>query len=201
MTVRLAILRHGETEMNSRALMQGYGADYPLNERGRRQAERAAARLTGAGITAIFSSDLPRALETAEIVAAEVGHEVRCDPRLREQDIGDWEGRSWPDVTAEEVRAMRGDLDFAPGGGESRRQVRDRVRPLIAELAGGTGGDYPLVVSHGGVLIAMMHDLLDIHCSPRPRFYGSNCGLTEFVWDGDVFRLTTFDETHYLDGV
>ena len=96
--MKLSFLRHGETQMNRDLCMQGYGSDYPLNDRGRRQAGRAARRLSGEEITAIIASDLSRAFETAEIVAAEVGLPVRPDVRLREQDIGDWEGNSLEDT-------------------------------------------------------------------------------------------------------
>ncbi|HYG70238.1 MAG TPA: histidine phosphatase family protein, partial [Anaeromyxobacteraceae bacterium] len=89
---RLFLVRHGETDWNVAGRWQGQ-TDIPLNEAGRAQARELARRMRGEGIATIAASDLLRARETAEIVAAELGLEVRIlDHRLREQSFGAFEG-------------------------------------------------------------------------------------------------------------
>jgi broad specificity phosphatase PhoE len=90
----LLLVRHGETDWNRDGRWQG-GSDTRLNDLGREQARALAERLDGS-IDVLYSSDLARARETAEIVAAKLGLEVHVDPRLRERSFGSWEGRTTP---------------------------------------------------------------------------------------------------------
>jgi broad specificity phosphatase PhoE len=87
----LLLVRHGETDWNAEGRLQGH-TDMPLNDLGRRQARALADELAGDGIEAVYSSDLARASETAEIVAERLGLPVGLDPDLREKDWGTWEG-------------------------------------------------------------------------------------------------------------
>jgi broad specificity phosphatase PhoE len=93
----LLLVRHGETDWNAERRWQGH-ADVPLNERGRDQAERLAEELENARVDAVYSSDLSRARETAEIVGARLGVPVVLDPALREIDVGSREGLTWPET-------------------------------------------------------------------------------------------------------
>src|SRR5579871_2475081 len=95
----LLLARHGETDWNSERRWQGH-ADRPLNDTGRAQAAELAESLDGTAIAAIYSSDLARARETAEIVAARLGLTVVLDPGLREVDVGDWSGVRHDEVAA-----------------------------------------------------------------------------------------------------
>src|SRR5437588_3871929 len=96
------LARHGETDDNRDPIrFQGW-RDTPLNDAGRRQAEELAERVSGEGIVSLWSSDLIRASETAEIVGARLGLGVRLDPRLREANRGRWEGRLFRDVAHDE---------------------------------------------------------------------------------------------------
>src|SRR5437588_2345850 len=99
------LARHGETDDNRPPLrFQGW-RDTPLNETGRRQAAELAERMLSSGITSLWSSDLSRARETADIVGRRLGVEARLDWRLREANRGDWEGRLFDDVAREEPDA------------------------------------------------------------------------------------------------
>jgi broad specificity phosphatase PhoE len=96
------LARHGETDDNREPLrFQGW-RDTPLNDTGRRQAAELAERLVDTGIVSLWSSDLSRATETAEIVGARLGLVATLDPRLREANRGRWEGRLFRDVAREE---------------------------------------------------------------------------------------------------
>ena len=95
----ILLARHGETEWNREGRFQGH-ADPPLNATGRAQAAELAAGLKGVELAAVYSSPLRRALETAELVAAEHGLEPVAVDALREVDVGFWEGLTRPEVEA-----------------------------------------------------------------------------------------------------
>jgi broad specificity phosphatase PhoE len=152
------LIRHGESTWNARALWQGQG-DPPLSERGRRQAAALAARLAHEGIELLLASDLRRAAETAAIVGEAVGHAPRLDPRLRELDVGSWTGLGRDEIEAHDpellARFEAEDPDARPGGGETRREIQQRVRRTFAELAAHHAGRRVAVVTHLGVVRAI----------------------------------------------
>ncbi len=130
----LYIIRHGQTELNSRRLLQGR-TDVPLNQEGLSQARQTGSRLKSAGIRFdhVFSSPLIRAVRTAELVAD--GCCVQVEPRLIEMDYGPWEGM---DLTAPEPEVLAFFRDFihvpAPEGMEPLDHVVERVGSFIEEL-------------------------------------------------------------------
>lgn len=201
---RLLYLRHGETDMNRDHQMQGVPG-ISLNPRGREQLARAAGRLEGEGISRIVASDLDRARESAEIVADRLGLPVTTDPRLREQDLGEWEGKSWPRLAEftsdEEVEGFLCDLDFAPAGGETKRSVLTRTTTVFEELRESHPGETVLAVSHGGPLLVFTYEVLRIPFDERNRFYAMNGSLTEFEVIDGIWRLVTLNEMHYMRGV
>jgi probable phosphoglycerate mutase len=197
-TPRLLIVRHGETDMNKNAQMQGHNA-VALNETGRRQLSRTARRLEFEDIDVVYASDFVRAQESAGIITARNGIEIRTDTRLREQDLGDWEGRVWFDLPEDEVGRFIGDLDFAPGGGETKRSVRERVRGFLGDMVERHAGETVLIVTHGGPLTVMIYDILGIPFGPTNLFYVRNGGLSEIEWADDHWRLITLDEVHFLE--
>jgi broad specificity phosphatase PhoE len=199
--LRLVYLRHGETDLNREHRMQG-DTDAPLNETGRAQVAAAAKRLRGEKIAAVYSSDLLRARESAEAAVADHDLTVRTDPRLREQRLGDWEGDIWHELTeaygADAIERFLGDLEFAPPGGESRREVRDRVREFLEDLLESHGdGETVLVVSHGGPLFVLLHEVLDLPYSRRKRFYGANGSVSVFLHGSGGWQLVSFNETWF----
>ena len=147
------LARHGETDDNREPLrFQGW-RDTPLNDTGRRQAEALAERVTGQGIVSLWSSDLSRARETAEIVGTRLGLQVRLDARLREANRGRWEGRLFRDVAAHEPELfaawMRAGPQWRFPGGESLSEQQQRVEACVEDIR--SGGELPaLAVCHGG---------------------------------------------------
>ena len=145
------LARHGETDANAEGRVQGT-IDPPLNERGREQARALAREAASLGIAALYTSQLRRARETAEIIGAELGLEPRVDPRFAESDRGEWEGRLAAEIKAEDPRAWAGSLavetEFRFPGGESLEEHAARVEAGLADVA---RGPLPaLVVCHGG---------------------------------------------------
>jgi 2,3-bisphosphoglycerate-dependent phosphoglycerate mutase len=134
----LLLVRHGETDWNADGRLQGH-TDRPLSHFGRRQAQQLAAELEDEELEAIYSSDLARARETAEIVGERLGLPVALDPDLREKDWGNWEG-----LTAVE----RDRVEFV---GEPTEAHQKRMLEALRRISERHPGDgRVLVVTHGG---------------------------------------------------
>jgi len=148
------LARHGETADNAEGRVQGT-IDTPLNERGREQARALAEHAAGLGVAALYSSQLARALETAQIVGERLGLEPVVDDRFAESDRGEWQGRLLRDIEREQPEAWaawrRGDPGFRFPGGESLvehvRRVGDALRAVERPA---------LVVCHGGTVRAAL---------------------------------------------
>jgi broad specificity phosphatase PhoE len=143
----LLLIRHAESSWNAARRWQGHG-NPPLSDRGVEQARGLAIELAPEDIDVIVSSDLRRAVETAAILGEARGLRPLLDPRLRELDLGDWEGRTRDEIERAAGDALRrfdgGDLDVRPGGGENLR-----------ELAAAHAGRRLAVVTHLGVIRAL----------------------------------------------
>ena len=153
------LARHGETDDNREPLrFQGW-RDTPLNDTGRRQAAELAERIAGEGIVSLWSSDLQRAGETANIVGARLGLTPRLDWRLREANRGDWEGRLFEEVARAEPERyaawMRAGPDWRFPGGESLQEQQERVAACVEDVAA-TGELPAMLVCHGGSIRVML---------------------------------------------
>jgi broad specificity phosphatase PhoE len=188
---RIHLVRHGETDWNRELRWQGH-SDPPLNERGRDQARRLADALAPIPFAAVYSSDLSRASETAEIVASRLGLAVTVDPALREIDVGSWEG-----LTLEEIEARTPDAvarweakgEHGWEGGERHEQMAARVREAVYSIAARHEGEEVLVVSHGGPIRALksLAAGLDYPRDRRSVPYTGNCEVFAIaVRDGTV---------------
>jgi broad specificity phosphatase PhoE len=146
----LLLVRHGETDWNRDGRWQGH-SDTHLNDVGREQAAQLAAELNGVDV--VYSSDLARARETADILAEHLGLPVRVDPRLRERSFGKWEGKTAPEIEAEfadpHARWLAGE---GPGADDAEpfAEFDARVQAFLAEVLERHPGETVLVVAHGG---------------------------------------------------
>jgi 2,3-bisphosphoglycerate-dependent phosphoglycerate mutase len=150
----ILLARHGETDDNvPPQRVQGW-IDSPLNDRGRAQAEELATLVRPRGVAAVYSSHLSRALETAAIVARELGLEVMVDERLAESRRGEWEGRLLEQIEGEEPELWaawkRGGAEFRFPGGESLAEHADRVAAALTDVR--AGALPALCVCHGGTI-------------------------------------------------
>lgn len=153
---RWFVVRHGETDWSRENRYLGH-APTPLNETGRRQAQKAGMLLRGRGVGLIVSSDIARARHTAEIIAGELAVEIVLDARLRERALGAWEG-----VTREEVkrryratRIDRFDRRYRMPGGETREELERRVLAALTEYGRRYGDDSIVIVCHAGPIAAI----------------------------------------------
>ena len=188
MTTTLLLARHAETDWNREQRWQGH-ADPPLNEAGRAQARSLAQSLGTRPFEALYSSDLARARETAEIVGERLQLPVRLDRRLREVDVGEWSGLTSPEVEARYPAGFRRRRQGATGWerGESYEAMGARVIEALHAIAGAHPGGRVLVVTHGGPMCAVWlaggGELAD-----WPRT--SNCDVDEIaVEDGEIRRI------------
>jgi broad specificity phosphatase PhoE len=154
----LLLARHGETDWNRDGRWQGH-SNTRLNESGRRQAAELAEALDGVDV--LYSSDLDRARETAEIVAARLGLEVRFDRRLRERSFGAWEGLTMEEIEsrfAEPYRRWRTGESHGAEDAEPFEAFGARVQEFLEDIVERHPDETVLVIAHGGA-IRVIHAL------------------------------------------
>jgi broad specificity phosphatase PhoE len=158
-SLTLILTRHGETVDNAAGVVQGHRGG-ELSARGREQARAMAERLRGVPIDAVYSSDLGRAMQTAEILVRGGNRPaVLPEPRLREQDFGDFEGQSL-DGMMRHMRERGADFTtFNPPGGEPAESFRKRVLSFLSEVAGKHLEQTVLLVSHNGPVAVLLEEL------------------------------------------
>src|SRR5512145_1031700 len=153
-------VRHGETEWNAEGRQQGH-LDSPLTPIGVRQAELLAESLTKKKIDVLYSSDLGRALQTAEIIANRLSLSIHRDMRLRERNLGILQGLTRDQFETqypeESLRFNAADPDYSLPGGESLRQLFDRCVACAEDIVAKNASKNILMVSHGGVVRSFYH--------------------------------------------
>ena len=184
---RFYLLRHGETEWNRQRRIMGR-RPVPLSERGRAQLAVLAPHLANLGVAHVFTSPLPRARSSAELIAAALGDlPVEDEPGLTEVDYADWEGKSFPDLADDPAyHAFRRDplgTPF-PGGGESLLQVRDRIFAAMARIASAADGRPVVVVSHGDPLRLILCGCLQMDIAELRRIRIDNGALSAIELTG-----------------
>jgi broad specificity phosphatase PhoE len=192
---RVVLWRHGRTAWNMANRFQGQ-TDVPLDDVGREQARQAARLVAAFPPSVIVASDLQRARETAQPLAALTGLSVQPDPRLRELHAGSWQGRLGSEIEAVDgvsYRAWRSGGDVRAGGGESRTELADRSAEALLEHLAGVPDDGVLVaVTHGGTTRAALGRLLGLPLG----HWGVLGGLANCAWSvieevgAGRFRLT-----------
>ena len=191
-TIHLA--RHGETDWNRELRWQGH-ADPPLNALGRQQARALAESLTKMRIAAVYSSDLLRASETAEIVAGRLEVPLHVDAARRELAVGSWQGQTLAELGARHAEAVARWEESGEHGweeGESHAEMAARVLDAIRSIAAEHVGQEILVVSHGGPMRALKAFAagLDYPGDRRSVPYTANCEVCAIaVEDGTIRGL------------
>lgn len=185
MMTRIGFIRHGETVWNAERRAQGQ-SDIPLNDQGRRQARCLAERLRTEPWDCLFSSDLSRAKETADIVAEAIGVPVRTDPRLREMHKGEIEG-----TTPEERIARWGEQwEKLPLGIEEERSIVGRGTSFLSELIESARGKNILAVSHGALIGLTVRSLIP-HVNVDVHFHNTSITIVRYdgsKWDCELFN-------------
>ena len=198
---RLIVIRHGETEWNREKRMQGT-TDTQLSDVGCAQARALGRRLADRGFSALYSSDLSRARDTARAIAEHVGREIIEERRLQERRFGIFEGLTAAEIIArypeEHARFSSRDPDYEVPGGESARSFTLRCLGCLAEIAGRHAGGEIVVVTHGLVLDSLYRAAHGLdHGAPRPVPL-INASLNRFDYAGGAWRMELWGDVSHL---
>lgn len=177
---RIFLIRHGQVQLNEENTYVG-STDVPLNATGRSQAAQVAHCLETETIKAIYSSDLQRARETAEIIASHLNLSVSAVPELRELDYGDWEGvaeaRVRSDYSDIFLKWRRNPVEVPVPGGETLGELKERVFPAFLRIAGNHAGEDIAVIAHKTVNRVILCCLLGMDIRYYRRIGQDNTAL------------------------
>lgn len=207
-STQVLLIRHGQSEGNAEGRFGGHTAT-PLSPRGLQQAEATAAVLVSESVTAIYSSDLPRALETAAPLAELSGLKVNATEAFRERSVGVMEGLTFEDAAeqhSEQYAALlRRDFEHVLQGGESYRQLLDRAWRKLDEVISENKGGKIVVFSHTGTICILALHLMGALDAPELKpvwIASSNCGISRFDLRNDGFlRVMSINDTRHLIGL
>ncbi len=205
---RVLLVRHGQSQGNADRRFGGHSAT-PLSERGHTEAEATARALLSEGITAIYSSDLLRAIETAAPLAKLTGLEINQTNAFRERSVGQMEGLTFEDAAAqhpdEYAALLRRDFEHVLRGGESYRQMLDRASQQLDRAIEHNRSGTVAVFSHTGTICILALHLMGALDAPHLRpvwIASSNCGITRFALHADGFvRVLTVNDTRHLSTI
>ncbi len=208
LTTHVVIIRHGQSQGNAEGRFGGH-TDTPLSPRGRKQAQATAKALAAEKFSAIYSSDLPRAIATASPLAKLCGVSLETTDALRERSVGVMEGLTFEEAAEqhpEQYQALlRRDFEHVLLGGESYRQTLDRAsRQLDEAIEQHQGGRIALFAHTGTICILILH-LMGALDAPdlKPVWIATaNCGIARFDLRDDGFvRVLNINDTRHLEGI
>ncbi|SRR5713226_133545 len=199
---QVIVVRHGETTWNMERKFQGH-LDSELTAKGISQAQAIAERLVNHSFSALYSSDLGRATQTAQIISAATGRTVVSDPRLRERNLGVFQGLTSEEIKAKypgEYESYRSrDPDYIVPEGESLHRQVERNIACFEELAQRHCAESIVVVTHGGVLSGLFRHVLSIPLEAPRRFDFPNSSLNVFTYGDGGWTLRTWGDTSHLE--
>jgi len=205
---RIIAVRHGETAWNVATRIQGH-TDIGLNDTGRWQAQRLAQALADEAIARIYTSDLSRAHDTARAIAQAAANAdaraVQLHTGLRERGFGIFEGQTHAEIAArwpeDNTRWKQREPHFAPSGGETPMQLRERVARTLGELARPHQGEQIVLVAHGGVL-DMLYRLATNQSVDAPRTWElGNAAINRLLWTPDALTLVGWADARHLESM
>ena len=203
--VRITAVRHGETAWNVDTRIQGQ-IDIGLNTRGQWQAQQLGAALAEHGLNHIYTSDLARAHHTALAIATHAGiapHAVALHAGLRERAFGVFEGRTHAEIEAQwpqdALRWRQRVPDWAPQGGESPLQLRQRVEQTVAHIAARHPGEHIALVAHGGVLDMLYRLATGQEVNAVRTWELGNCAINRLLWTPEGLTLVGWADIAHLE--
>jgi broad specificity phosphatase PhoE len=206
-STHVLLIRHGQSEGNAERRFGGH-TPTPLSPRGRRQAHATAHALKAEELTAIYSSDLLRAVETAEPLAKLTGLPINSTNAFRERSVGVMEGLTFEDAAQKHpdqyAALLRRDFEHVLTGGESYRQLLDRAWQKLDEVIAQHKGGRIAVFSHTGTICILALHLMGALDAPELKpvwIMSANCAVTRFELRDDGFvRVLTLNDTRHLSG-
>lgn len=201
MLTTVLLIRHGQTDWNIAGRWQGH-IDIPLNETGVHQSKLLAKRLATWPIEAIYTSDLKRAIQTADQIGIELGIRPIKDRAFRERNGGSFQGLTGQELKnnyGEEWRRVRQD-GWAPPNGESNKEVSTRMVSAFQKVVQSHLGSTIAIVSHGGALKLLISHILGLPAGqPAPIRIGENTGLSIIETNQQSSTLTLLNDDCHLN--
>jgi alpha-ribazole phosphatase/probable phosphoglycerate mutase len=196
MGTKIYLIRHGEISDGEERRYNGH-RDVPLSDRGIDQIMRLSGFLQSAGLQAVYTSDLSRALKSAQIIARTHGVQPVIEKRLKEYSFGEWEGMTFSEIEKKYPDAFgawaANPVMFSPIGGESTEGVRTRAIHAFEKIIGRHQGENIAVVSHGGVIRIILCELLGIPLENLFRIEQNFAALNIIeMWDYPVIKLMNY---------
>jgi phosphoserine phosphatase len=187
---RVFLIRHGETDWNRQRRVLGW-SETPLNDRGIAQAQALSGLLPPYKIGSLYSSPLPRTLQTAQILGEALGLTPIIHPHFTEANIGDWQGMLWKDLADDKVR-----LDYyerptmaRPPRGETFSEVRSRAVSGMEQLVRQDPEGSFLIVTHADLIRCVLSHFLGIDIRIVRKFWIEHTSLTGLTFDSDGATL------------
>ena len=204
-TTQILLIRHGQSEGNAEGRFGGHTAT-PLSPRGLKQAQATATALSSESITAIYSSDLRRAIQTAEPLSKLTGLPINSTDAFRERNVGVMEGLTFEDAAQQHpdqyAALLRRDFHHVLTGGESYRQLLDRAQQQLDQIISKHKGGTAVVFSHTGTICILALHLMGALDAPelKPVWIASaNCGISRFdLREDDFVRVVALNDTRHL---
>ncbi len=210
---QIFLVRHGEVEGNAgpNRTFAGWG-DKPLTEKGRAQAQAVAERLSREKLTAVYSSDLMRARDTAQEIASRQNLTVQTETGLREVNYGEWEGlgdaellRDWSDLWQ---RRVADPFHVAPPGGESYADLWRRLQPVWDAIVERHQGQSVAIVGHNGSLRILLCHLLGAPLGNARHIRLMNTSISCIEYENSAmesgaarFVISSMNDTCHLAGI
>jgi broad specificity phosphatase PhoE len=200
----LIAVRHGETEWNLQGREMGQ-LDSSLTPRGVQQAEALGRRLSDLKVDQLYSSDLGRALRTAEIIGAMCAKPVQVDTGLRERHMGVFQGLTWQEIGTRfpkerEAYQVSGFFEAVPEG-ETAQERQNRSVEVLTKIAGRHADETVAVVTHGGFLMGFLEFVLGMPFGGGKRFKKQNASYNAFEYANGRWCLETWNDLSHLNGL
>ncbi len=202
----ISLIRHGETEWNMVGKQQGQ-VNSPLSERGMVQAKAIAKSLEKdkSNYDVLYSSDLGRAVQTAEAISEQLGLEINLDVRLRERNLGILQGLTierFREEKNEEYEQFRSsDPDYVIPDGESIREMHERAVSCLFDISDKHKGQKIIIVAHGGILDSIFRKVFDIELTAERNFSLLNSSINTFKVLKGEWGLISWGDVSHLDGI
>ena len=207
-TTHVILIRHGQSQGNAEGRFGGH-TDTPLSAKGRKQAQATANALATQKFSAIYSSDLPRAIDTATPLVKLTGAPLITTDAFRERSVGVMEGLTFEEAAeqypVQYEALLHRDFEHVLEGGESYRQTLDRASTALDEAIKKHSGGRIAVFTHTGAICILILHLMGALDSKelKPVWIATtNCGLARFeLRDDGLVRVLAINDTRHLDGL
>ena len=195
MTTQITIIRHGETHWNLEQKYQGQ-LDSDLTGKGIRQVKKTAQLLKNKPFDVFYSSDLGRAVESAEILNHDLNLDITLCPELRERNFGGIQGMSKETIAQQYPELYRQlnfhNVNFSVDDGETFQAFYERVIKSMVHIEKQNRGQRILIMAHGGILNCLFRYINDIPLEAPRRFSIPNGGINAFTVNEDTWMIETW---------